>query len=288
VQAGRLGVEDDGVRVGEDGAGPLLKAGDLLAARFPSLSPQRRNPLAGFLAFFTDGTTTIDDSPANSITLDRNAGTAPSEDVGPGSVNTLTGEFTLSSTDVSGFGLSASRTASSRRPTAGADSEGQVAIFGPQWTSGNTAELSDSDWAFVSKTSSTSVALVDVDGDETGFTATSSGGWKPEPGSEDLTLTSKDSTGNTTNDLTKVSAFTLKDDDGTTTTTFAKLDPAATTWQVSSTYLPTDNSTTKVVSEKAPSGSSTLARPKYVIAPHLGGQRRPVPDLDRCGHGRGP
>ncbi|MFF3379800.1 DNRLRE domain-containing protein [Streptomyces sp. NPDC002680] len=205
-------------------------------------------------AAFTDGTTTAYSQP-HTITVDRNAGTAPSADVGPGSVNTLTGDFTLSDTDASAFGLTVSRTASSRRPTAGSDAEGQVAIFGPQWTSGTTAELTDSDWAYVRETSATSVALVDVDGDETGFTATSSGGWKPEPGSEDLTLTGS---------LT--GSFTLKDDDGTTTT-FAKVDSAATTWQVASTYLPTDNSTTKVVSEKVTSGSSTLARPKYVIAP---------------------
>ncbi|MEU0949469.1 DNRLRE domain-containing protein [Streptomyces canus] len=205
-------------------------------------------------AAFTDGTTTAYSS-AHTITVDRNAGTAPSADVGPGSVNALTGDFSLSETDASGFDLSVSRTASSRRPTAGADAEGQVAIFGPQWTSGTTAEITDSDWAYVRRTSSTSVALVDVDGEETGFTATSSGGWKPEPGSEDLTLTGS---------LT--GTFTLKDDEGTTTT-FAKVDSAATTWQVASSYLQADNSTTKVVSEKVTSGSSTLARPKYVIAP---------------------
>ncbi|MGW1365390.1 RHS repeat-associated core domain-containing protein, partial [Streptomyces chartreusis] len=93
------------------------------------------------------------------------------------------------------------------------------------------------------------------DGLETGFTATSSGGWKAQPGSEDLTLTGS-----------LFASFTLKDTDGTTTT-FAKVDPAATTWQVSTTYLPTENSTTKVISEKFVSGSTTLARPKYLIAP---------------------
>ncbi|WP_234467784.1 DNRLRE domain-containing protein [Streptomyces sp. MBT62] len=216
-------------------------------------------------AAFTDGTTTVYSQP-HTITVDRNAGTAPSASVGPGSVNALTGDFTLSGTDASGFGLSVSRTASSRRPTAGSDAEGQVAIFGPQWTSGTVAEVTDSDWVDIRKTSSTSVALVDVDGDETGFTATSSGGWKPETGSEDLTLTSTKSSGTTTNDLTQVSAFTLKDDEGTNTT-FAKVDSAITTWQVASTYLATDNSITKVVSEKVTSGSSTLARAKYVIAP---------------------
>jgi RHS repeat-associated protein len=204
-------------------------------------------------AAFTDGTTT-GYSQTSTITIDRNAGTAPSDQVGPGSVNDLTGDYTLSSTDASGFGLSVSRTASSRRPTAGSDATGQVAIFGPQWTSGVTADLTDSDWAYVKQSTATSVALVDVDGNETGFTATSAGGWKPEPGSEDLTLTGSLST-----------TFTLKDDQGTTTT-FVKAGSTATTWQVSTTYLPTDNSTTKVVSELAP-GSTTLARPKYVIAP---------------------
>ncbi|MFF2521445.1 DNRLRE domain-containing protein [Streptomyces liangshanensis] len=215
-------------------------------------------------AAFTDGTTTAYSQP-HTITVDRNAGTAPSSNVGPGSVNALTGDFTLSATDASGFDLSVSRTASSRRPTAGSDAEGQVAIFGPQWTSGTTAEITDSNWAYVRQTSATSVALVDGHGDETGFTASSSNGWKPEPGSEGLTLTGKGSTGNATNDLTNVSVFTLREDEGTTTT-LSKVDSTAATWQVSSTYLPTDNSTTKVVSEK-PSSSSTLARPKYVIAP---------------------
>jgi RHS repeat-associated protein len=205
-------------------------------------------------AAFTDATAT-GYTPTSTVTVDRNAGTAPSDDVGPGSVNDLTGDYTLSATDASAFDMSVSRTASSRKPTAGADAEGQVAIFGAQWTSGTTAEITDSDWTYLRKTSSTSVAVVDVDGDETGFTATSSGGWKSEPGSEDLTLTGS---------LT--GSFTLKDTDGTTTT-FAKVDAAATTWQVSASYLPTSNSATTVISEKVVQGSQTLARPKYVIAP---------------------
>lgn len=205
-------------------------------------------------AAFTDGTTTGYSQPST-ITVDRNAGDAPAQAVGPGSVNDLTGDFTLSATDASAFDITVSRTASSRLPAAGADAEGQVAIFGPQWTSGTTAEMSDSDWAYVRKTSATSVATVDAEGDETGFTATSSGGWKAEPGAEDLTLTGS---------LT--GSFTLKDTQGATTT-FAKVDAAATTWQVSATFLPTSNSTTTVVSEKVTAGSLTLARPKYVIAP---------------------
>ncbi|MGW0950021.1 DNRLRE domain-containing protein [Streptomyces sp. NPDC002623] len=206
-------------------------------------------------AAFTDGTTT-GYSQANTVTVDRDAGTAPSEDVGPGEVNTLTGDFTLSATDASGFGLSVSRTASSRRPAAGTDAEGQAAIFGPQWTSGVVAELTDSSWVYVRMTSTTSVAVVDGDGNETGFTATGSGGWKPQPGAENLKLTGS---------LT--GSFTLTEATDGTTTTFAKADAAATTWQLSSTYLPTDTTTTKIVSEPVTSGGATLARPKYLIAP---------------------
>lgn len=205
-------------------------------------------------AAFTDGTTTGYAQPVT-VTVDRNAGDAPSADVGPGSANELTGDYTLPSTDASAFGMTVTRTASSRRPTAGADAEGQAPVFGPQWTSGTASQTSDSGWDYLRQTSSTSVGVVDSEGDETGFTATSGGGWKPEPGAEDLTLTGS---------LT--GTFTLKDDQGTTTT-FAKVDPAATTWQVSTTFTPLSDSTTTVVSEKVTSGTSTLARPKYLIAP---------------------
>ncbi|MFJ4009641.1 RHS repeat-associated core domain-containing protein [Streptomyces sp. NPDC090026] len=62
--------------------------------------------------------------------VDRNADGAATDDVGPGSLNLLTGNYTLSETDVSLFGLSASRTAASRTPNRGAAQEGQAAIFG--------------------------------------------------------------------------------------------------------------------------------------------------------------
>ncbi|MEU7015910.1 DNRLRE domain-containing protein, partial [Streptomyces sp. NPDC046385] len=206
-------------------------------------------------AAFTDGTATVY-SPDNEITVDRNAGTAPSEETGPGSVNLLTGDYNLSATDTSLFGLSVSRSASSRRPDAGAKQDGQAAIFGPQWTSGTTAELTESDWSYLKKSTATSVALVDAEGEELGFTATSGGGWKPEPGSEDLTLTGS---------LT--GSFTLKDTEGTVTA-FTKPDPAATTWQVASSTLDgLAQSTTTVISEAVTVGTSKLARPKLVIAP---------------------
>jgi RHS repeat-associated protein len=170
-------------------------------------------------------------------------------------VNTLTGDYTLAGTDASAFDMSVTRTASSRRPDAGAKQEGQAPIFGPQWTAGTVAEITESDWSYIKKTSDTSVVLVDVDGEETGFNATGSG-WKAEPGADDLELTGS---------LT--GSFTVTDVHEGIKTTFAKVDAAVPTWNVSSTYLLTSNSTTKVVSQTTTVGGKTVARPKWVIAP---------------------
>ncbi|MFD5470178.1 RHS repeat-associated core domain-containing protein [Streptomyces sp. NPDC127105] len=189
------------------------------------------------------------------VTVDRIAGDAPKEDVGPGTVNLLTGDYFLSAGDLSVFGLSISRTASSRRPDAGAQQEGQVPIFGPEWVSGVVAEKSGSTWKYLQRTSSTSVAVVDADGNATGFAATSGGGWSPETGSGSLTLTGS---------LT--GSFTLSETSGTVTT-FAKADGSSSVWNVTTASLPTDDSTTTAVSETVTSGGTTLARPKYLIAP---------------------
>ncbi|MEV7353829.1 DNRLRE domain-containing protein [Kitasatospora sp. NPDC091276] len=208
-------------------------------------------------AVFTDGTAT-DATEPTTVTVDRHAGDAPETPVGPGQVNTLTGDLTLSATDAQGFGLSAERSFSSRRPLNGSAQEGQAAIFGPQWSSGTTAELTETAYSYVRQTSPTSVSVVSSAGGEIGFTATGAGGWKPEPGAADLTLSGA-----------FTGAFTLKDTAGTTVT-FGKVDPAATTWQATGSSLPSADSTTSVVSEKVVAGGRTLARPKYVIAPTAG------------------
>ncbi|WP_234375899.1 DNRLRE domain-containing protein [Streptomyces sp. CB01373] len=204
-------------------------------------------------AAFTDGTTTGYSQPVT-VTVDREAGDAPTQEVGPGEVNMLTGDLTLTEADASALGLSVTRSTSSRRATSDVTMEGQAPIFGPDWISGITADVNGSDWSSIRKTSATSVELLDSSGAGVGFTATSTGGWKPEPGSESLTLTGS---------LT--GSFTVKDVSGVTTT-LAKVDPAATTWQAATSYGPTSNSTVTVVSEKVLSGSQTLARPKSVIA----------------------
>ncbi|MFE9500300.1 hypothetical protein [Streptomyces collinus] len=79
-------------------------------------------------AAFTDGTAT-GHSQTVEVTLDRDAGTARTAEVGPGTVNELTGDYTLSATDASVFGASVERTYSSRAN--GNDTEGKAEIFGP-------------------------------------------------------------------------------------------------------------------------------------------------------------
>ncbi|KOY53982.1 DNRLRE domain-containing protein [Streptomyces sp. XY332] len=192
-----------------------------------------------------------------SVIVDRNAAGAATDEVGPGSVNLLTGDYTLSGTDASAFGMSVSRSVSSRTPDKGAKQEGQAAIFGKEWASGTVAEATDSDYSHVRRISDTAVDVVLSEGEAIHFAANAARtGWIPESGSEDLTLT-----GSVTG------SFTLSDTDGTVTQ-FTKPDQAATTWQVSSTLLDgLANTTTTVVSETVTVNGKALARPKRIIAP---------------------
>ncbi|MGW5852462.1 DNRLRE domain-containing protein [Streptomyces sp. NPDC055254] len=195
-------------------------------------------------------------SPHHTVTVDRNAGTAPNTALGPGTLNELTGDFALTETDANAFDMSVTRTASSRRPGAGAPQDGQAPIFGKEWTSGTVAELTDSSWSYLKKTSATSVSVVDNTGEETAFTATTGGGWKSEPGAEHLALTGS-----------LAGSFTLKENDGATLT-FAKADAAGLSWPLTSaTKSGLEHSTTTVVSESVAVDGKQLARPKRIIAP---------------------
>jgi len=192
------------------------------------------------------------------VIVDRKADGAASENIGPGSLNLLTGDLTVSATDVSLFGLNVARTSSSRDPKAGTAQEGQAPIFGPNWVSGVTSEVAQSGYTEIRKTSNTSLDVVITDGSTIAFTMNAAGdGWVAEPGSEDLTLRGSFGSGD----------FTLSDTEGTVTT-FSKVDPAATTWTVTSSLLDgLADTTTTVVSEKVTVNGKTLARPKLVIAP---------------------
>ncbi|SBT95907.1 RHS repeat-associated core domain-containing protein, partial [Streptomyces sp. DI166] len=209
-------------------------------------------------ADFTGPNSASSSTTALTVVVDRNADGAAAAETGPGSLNLLTGDYTLSETDVSVFDLSVTRTASSRTPDQGAKQEGQAAIFGKEWVAGTAAELTGSDYSHVRKVSDTAVAVVTAEGDALHFTANAAKtGWVSEPGAEDLVLKGSSVS----------STFTLSDTEGTVTT-FTKPATAATTWQVSSTLLDgLSNATTKVVSETVTADGKTLARPKRIIAP---------------------
>ncbi|MCX5206753.1 DNRLRE domain-containing protein [Streptomyces sp. NBC_00237] len=208
-------------------------------------------------AYFTsEGRTRI--SPANEVTLDKDAGQAPSEAVGAGSVNMLTGNYTLSETDASAWELNVTRTLGSRRTSADTQHQGYAPVFGPGWLPGTVSDISESDFTAVRKTSATSVEVNFADEDGVagiGFNAAPGGKWTPEPGAEDYTLTGSLN-----------SNFTLTDTDGTVTT-FTDVTGDGATWQLASSYLPSSNSTTRQTYEKTAVGGKALVRPKYLIAP---------------------
>ncbi|MFV2117562.1 DNRLRE domain-containing protein [Streptomyces sp. Act-28] len=190
------------------------------------------------------------------VVVDQDAEGAATALVGPGVVNLLSGSLTLSQTDASHFGMSVTRTASSRNPEAGAQ-DGQAPVFGPEWNSGVVTEMTGSEYSHIRRISGTAVAVVETDGSETHFTAKADQtGWIAEPGAEILTLEGAPN-----------SSFTLSSVDGTVVH-FTRSDAAAATWQVSSTlFSGLENSTTTVVSEPVTVNGHKLIRPRRIIAP---------------------
>ncbi|MGA5772054.1 DNRLRE domain-containing protein [Streptomyces pseudogriseolus] len=191
------------------------------------------------------------------VVVDRNADGAATSEVGPGSLNLLTGDYTLSGSDVSVLDMSVTRSASSRTPTAGADQEGQAAIFGKQWVTGTAAQAVESDYSEIRKTSATSLDVVTSDGGTVSFTSNAARtGWVPEPGAENLTLKGSLTSGD----------LVLSDTDGTVTT-FRRVGTAGTAWAVSRSLVDgRAHSTTEVVSESVTVDGKALARPKRIIA----------------------
>ncbi|GAA3311489.1 hypothetical protein GCM10020295_81270 [Streptomyces cinereospinus] len=250
-------------------AGDVISGGSALTAWPVALTGGKNAPLVWnttstvspdgtiqIKADFTGPNSAASSTAPLTVVVDRNADGAAATETGPGSLNLLTGDYTLSETDASSFDMSVTRTASSRTPDQGAQQEGQAAIFGKEWVAGTVAEVTESDYAHLRKVSDTAVAVVTAEGDALHFTANAAKtGWIPEPGAENLLLKGSVS-----------STFTLSDTDGTVTS-FTK--PAnATTWQVTSTLMDgLSNSTTKVVSETVTVDGKTLARPKRIIAP---------------------
>ena len=189
-----------------------------------------------------------------SVTLDSTAASAPQQEIGPGSVNLVTGDYSVSATDASVFYAAVSRTFSSR--AVAAEAEGQAAVFGPGWVSSEAA-TTGVEYTKVRKTSATSVSLMKADGSSVSFTLSGSGAWTPQPGAEDLTLSGAPTGSTLTLTSTKagtVSTFTMAAGTGV--------------WNLTASRELTRGSTTTVVSEPVTANGVTLARPKYLVSPN--------------------
>ncbi|MEV1282668.1 hypothetical protein AB0J00_07350, partial [Modestobacter sp. NPDC049651] len=127
-------------------------------------------------------------APVFGVTYDPNSGQSGTAAAGPGTVNLLTGELSLSDTDASAFGVSISRDYGSRSTDAGSRDKADEA-FGPQWRMGGVAETADADYTQVKRTSPTSRDVVMTDGSTISYTRSAdNASWIPEPGAEAFKL----------------------------------------------------------------------------------------------------
>lgn len=214
-------------------------------------------------ADFTGPNSAAGSTEALSVVVNRNGDDAAGTDIGPGSLNLLTGDFTVSASDASYFGLAAARTASSRDPQAAAKlagaEGGQSAIFGKEWLYGAASSQVSSPYGGLVKTSATSLSVTSIaDDTQYHFTADKDKtGWVPEAWLSDYTLTGS-FTGN----------FTLRDKEGKVTTFVPVETTSPSHWRASTTYLDgLGDSTTTTVTETVTVGESSFIRPKKIIAP---------------------
>ena len=193
------------------------------------------------------------------ITFDRNQASAMAEQVGPGSVNLITGDFSMSDTDVSieapDSNLSVTRSYRSR-DTAAMDS---AQMFGPGWVSGTVVDDISTPYTSLNVFGSL-VQVGTPDGDTVGFTRRTSTDFDPEVGTESLKLTY-----NSTTD-----AYTLKSGNGNTVT-FTRIAGSA-----PGSYFPTaatvagDSDSSVLSWEKVTINNQEVVRPTRMVAPNAG------------------
>lgn len=228
------------------------------------------DPLSGPLqirAVLSDGSA----SSGISVTFDRNQASAESEDLGPGSVNLLTGNLTVTSSDVSvdayGSDLNVSRSFNTRR-AAEMDS---AAMFGPGWVSGVVVENADAEYTQLDVVGS----LVQVglaDGDQVGFTKRNATTFVPELGADDLKLTYTASP----------DAYKVTDSDGNATT-FTRITGApATRYFPTAVSAPGSSQTSTIEWEKVTVGGTDRIRPTRLLAPVAAGVSTCTPLAKGC------
>jgi RHS repeat-associated protein len=188
------------------------------------------------------------------VTFDRAQAAAASANIGPGSVNLITGNYTVGQSDVSVAGLGVGRSFNTRQPGA------RDAMYGPGWASGVT--VADASAPYTQLNVYGSLVQVGLPDDTiVGFTKKTTTGtgatFEAQPGAEDLNLvytTSSDS-------------YTLTDGEGNVVTfTRQTTDPAGQYMPTSATPPGTGNSTTYSW-EKVTVDGQAVVRPTRVLAP---------------------
>ncbi|WP_240742020.1 DNRLRE domain-containing protein [Micromonospora zingiberis] len=190
------------------------------------------------------------------ITFDRDQASAASQEIGPGSVNLITGNYSLSDTDVSvdsyGTDLTVTRSYNSRR-AAEADTAN---MFGPGWVSGVTVEEADA--PYTSLTVYGSLVQVGLpDGDTIGFTRRTASAFDPEVGMEFLRLSYASGS----------DSYALIDEDGNNVSFTRVAGTAAGKYFPTSVLVPGSNQTTTLGWEKATVAGKEVVRPVRMLAP---------------------
>lgn len=190
--------------------------------------------------------------PPIKLKFDRNLASADTSEVGPGSVNLITGNFQIGQTDAQAAGLSVSRVLNSRQ------SGGVDPLFGPGWVASATVTGADSGYTKLS----TYGSLVQVglpDGTSLGFTKSNAAGtaFEPEVGAESYTLVFRPAS----------NTYTLTDGPGNVVTFGrAATDPLGIYTPTAATS-PGSGNTSTYSWEKVTVNGQTIMRPTRVLAP---------------------
>ncbi|MEU0551373.1 RHS repeat-associated core domain-containing protein [Micromonospora sp. NPDC005979] len=190
------------------------------------------------------------------ISFDRDQASAAAEEIGPGSVNLITGNYTVSDTDVSvdsfGSDLTLTRSYNTRR----AGETDAANMFGPGWVSGAVVEEAAS--PYTSLTVYGSLVQVGLpEGDTIGFTKRNATVFDPEVGMEFLKLTY-----NSTGD-----SYAMTDEDGNSVLFTRVPGSAAGKYFPTSVTVPGSNQTTTLGWEKATVAGKEVVRPTRMLAP---------------------
>ncbi|WP_433531533.1 RHS repeat-associated core domain-containing protein [Micromonospora sp. CA-263727] len=222
------------------------------AASIPRSGPLQ---LRGTFTGGTGGT-----SSAVKITFDRDQASAASQQVGPGSVNLITGNYTLADTDVSvssfGSDLTVTRSYNTRR----AAETDAANMFGPGWVSGTVVEEAEA--PYTSLTVFGSLVQVGLpEGETIGFTKRTATAFDPEIGMEFLKLVYASGS----------DSYTLTDGDGNIVVFSRVAGTAAGKYFPTSVTAPGDTESTTLSWEKTTIAGKEIVRPTRMLAPVAAG-----------------